>query len=380
MPECTVCKGYYQPGQPCERCRSDNTEWDNWRAAHAEEQGGIEGLLAFYRPYRYLPLLVALLAIPLGLMGVGGLWRGIAPAAQFLLVAVPIGLCPSIAFAVYSARHDIREQGLLNRVRRGNQVLLNDYQLRAMLAPALLLISVLLVAYALVASDTLWELSQWLFLDPAYQEQVEREQISDDADPSQELGSLRDRVTQVLPLVLAVSHVALLVSLAYTTSLSPALEYARGMNTALPPPIFLQGNRMAEMVRAQAEEQLHRQAGFVVQTARTIDRGTGVVRGTMLGMFNRLLPAPGSSGRDERQTAHLEREQEQTIRSGNWNWEELDRTQDGGIIMKASGIQYTQAPATPAGPDKQGWLRMVYTVVADPWGHIVKITRVAEEE
>lgn len=109
-------------------------------------------------------------------------------------------------------------------------------------------------------------------------------------------------------------------------------------------------------------------------------KGTGEATGTVFGMFNRLLPAPDPTRHEEKQTARLRREQEQTVstdtdESGIWNWEELERTKDGGIMMRASGRQYVQALGTPTGLDKQQGLRVVYTVTADHWGQIVKITR-----
>lgn len=73
MPECIVCKGYYEIEQCCERCGSNNAAWDHWRATHVEEQEGIEGLLAFIAPHLYLPFFITILALAFGLMGIGRL-------------------------------------------------------------------------------------------------------------------------------------------------------------------------------------------------------------------------------------------------------------------------------------------------------------------
>lgn len=384
MSECIVCKGYYEPGQSCKRCGSDNAPWDNWRATRDEEQGGIKGLLAFSSPHLYLPLFMTVLAVAFGLMGIGGLWKGLTPTAQLLAMAVTVCGCLIAAIAGHDARHNIREQKLLNRVRRGYSALLGSVQLRAIVLPAFSLFLVLLVTYSMVTSDLLWKLARWFFLDPAYLEEIERQEAISDTIPGgeqpEETEGLRKRLRQVFPFTLMGMYVAFMLSFTYSASLMLALVYAQEMNEVLPQPIFLQGNLLAEMVRAQAEDQLNREAGFVVQTTRTIDEGTGEVGGTMLGMFNRLLlPAPGLPGRGEEQTAHLHREQEQTVESGNWNWEELERTKDGGITMKASGRQYAQAIGTPTGLDKQEGLHVVHTVVADPWGHVIKITRTVAE-
>jgi hypothetical protein len=173
---------------------------------------------------------------------------------------------------------------------------------------------------------------------------------------------------------------ATLVAFAYSSCLMLGQAYAGRLNARFPQPIFLQGALLAKVVRTQAEEQLDRKEGFVVQTTRTEDKGTGEAAGTVFSMFHRLLPAPGSSGHGEEQTAHLRRRQEQTVESGNWNWEELERTEDGGIVIRASGRHYIQAIETPTSLDKnQEGLRVVHTVVADPWGRIVQITRAEGE-
>lgn len=384
MSECIVCRGYYEVGQRCKRCGSDNARWDNWRAIRDEEQEGIKGLLAFSAPHLYAPFFITVFAMAFGLMGIGGFWEGLTPAAQLLAMAITVCGCFILTFAGYGARHDIREQELLNRVRRGSSALLGSIKFRVIVVPVFSLLLVLLVTYAMIASDLSWKLARWWLLDPAYLEQVERQEATSDTTPEEEqpkeADGLRERLRQVLPFTLMGMYVAFMISFAYSASLLLALVYAQEMNEVLPQPIFLQGNLLAEMVRAQAEDQLNREAGFVVQTTRTIDEGTGEVGGTMLGMFNRLLlPAPGLPGRGEEQTAHLHREQDQTVESGNWNWEELERTKDGGITMKASGRQYAQAIGTPTGLDKQEGLRVVHTVVADPWGHVIKITRTVAE-
>jgi hypothetical protein len=237
MPECIVCKGYYEPGQRCERCGWDNVRWDRWKAGRAEEQGGLAGLLAFSWPHFHLPLLVALFALPFGLMGVGGLWTGIAPAAQLLAVAITPFSCSIAALAGHSARHEIREQELLNRVRQGRFASLAGVRLRAIVVPAFSLLLVLLVVLAMVRSDFVWNLAEWFLLDPVYLkhikelEQLERLEAAHDATPeeeqSEEDGDLRERISRVVPFALMGMYVAFMTTFAYSSSLLLALVYAR---------------------------------------------------------------------------------------------------------------------------------------------------------
>jgi len=388
MPECIVCKGYYEAGQHCTRCDSDNVRWDEWRATHTEEQGGMHGLLAFYSPCLYIPFFITMFAIPFGLMGIGRLWRGITPAAQLLAFAVTICLCSLATLAAYSARHSIREQGLLNRVRQGYGKLLGSARFKVIIVPVLSVLVVLLITYVMITSNDVWKLTQWLFLDPAYltevtQQEVEQQETAaseiPEEDQPKEAVDLGMRIRQVLPFTFMGTYIAVMTSLTYAISLQRALAYAQEMNGSLPQPVFLQDSLLTRLVRTQAEGQLNRQAGFVMQTTRTLDAGSGAAEGTIASMFNRLLPPPRPAEHGEQQTAHLHRQLEQTLQSGNWNWEELERTEEGGIIMKASGRQYIQAPGTPDGLDKQEALYVFYTVVADPWGRIIKITRTAEE-
>jgi len=225
------------------RCGSDNTPWDNWRATHVEEQGGIEGLLAFYEPHFYLPFLITALALAFGLMGMVGLWKDITSAARLLAVAVTVCLCLVAAVAGHSARHEIREQELLNRVRRGYGTLLSDIRLRAIVVPAFFLLLVSLVTYNMITSDTVWKLARLFLLDPAYLEQVEREETISDTTPedeqSDEADGLRKRIIQVLPFALMGIYITFMISITYSASLLLALSYAKKMNAALPQPIFL---------------------------------------------------------------------------------------------------------------------------------------------
>jgi hypothetical protein len=344
MPKCIVCKGYYETGQPCGRCGSDNAPWDKWWATHVEEQGGIEGLLAFYAPHFYLPFFTTVLALAFGLMGVGGLWKGIVPAAQLLAVAVTVCGCLVAALAGYGARHEIREQELLNRVRQGYGALLGGVWLRAIVVPAFSLLLVLLAIYAMITSDMSWELAKWFLLDPAYLEQVERQEATSETTPEgerpEEADVLRKKIRQVTPFALMGMYVAFMISFTYSSSLLLVLSYAQEMNRALPQPIFLRENLLAEVVRRQAE--------------RIVCRPI----------------TPKVTGDDET-TARTEQEPR------CWTWDEMERTDNGGIKLKAI-VAGSRTEESLTGKLIERSVCTTYVVEADPWSRITKVARMPE--
>ena len=221
MPECIVCKGYREAGKHCQRCHYDNVAWDRWQATHVEEKEGLDGLLAFCAPHFYLPFLMTALALPFGLMGMAGLWRGILPAAQLVAVVVVVCLCLLGAFAAYDARHEIREQQLLTRVRRGRVAFLRSPRFRSIVVPAFLLFLVLLIVVTLINSDLAWTLAEWFLLDPEYLtdvkqlERLEREAAADDTLPENDQSEedhLRERLRQVFPVAMMGMYVAFMPS------------------------------------------------------------------------------------------------------------------------------------------------------------------------
>jgi hypothetical protein len=353
MPECIVCKGYREAGEKCQRCRYDNIAWDRWQATHVEEKEGLEGLLAFSAPHFYLPFFITALALVFGLMGMVGFWEGILLPARLLAVVFTISLCLLAAFAGYDARHEIREQELLGRVRQGWRAFLGGVRLRAIIAPALSMMLVLVAVYALVTSELAWGFAEWLLLDPEYLmqvkqlEQLERWEAGDDQSPEGgQAGSenpLREKLRQVCPLALMGMYVAFTTSFTYSASLQQALLYAKKMNRVLPHPIFLRDELLAEVVR----------------------RETACVMGRPV--------APTVIGGEEG-ASQPERGSEQ------WAWDEMERTEEGGVRLKAIVRSGNKVEESLTGERAERPVYVTYEVEANPWSLITKVARAKEPE
>ena len=338
MPECIVCKGHYEPGQPCERCQSDNSPWDDWRRNRAEEQGGIEGLLAFYRPYVYLPFFTLTLALAFGLMGVGGLWKGITPAAQLLALAVTVCGCLVTALSAYGMRHDIREQALLNRVQRGGMAFVSNIQFRTMLVPVSLMLLVILSTYAMISSDVMWELAKPFLLDPAYRQEVEQQETPSEEMP-EEVWRVLVRMRQVTPFLLMGMYVAFIILFNSSVAYAAAMVYAQEVNRAVPKPIFLQEERLAQVVRRQAEHILSQPVPL--RAIGDAESQTSAIRGTK-----------------------------------KWTWDEMERTPYGGVKLTAR-VECEDSPVEESitGHRTKYPELIDYFIEANPWGRITRITR-----
>jgi len=381
MPECIVCKGYYEEGQRCGRCGSDNGPWVEWLETQDEERGGVEGLLAFTAPHFYLPFLIVSLAVPFGLMGIGVLWRGTVPAAQLLAVVLTICGCLIAVVAGYSVRHQVREEELLRRVRKGGRALWSDASFRAIVVPAFSMLLVMLIAVLLVKSDMLWDLVRWFLLDPVYVELVSQQEAAVDPTPEGEgagdADSFRQRVRQVLPLVLMGGYVVLMISFTYSSSLLLALAYAGKLNAKLPQPIFLQDEKLARIVRREAEIELGRLApsnvtGFDLMGYIQFGEETGpdILRLAPTVDVSRVMGATPPSPQVELWG-----------QAATWAWDELERTDDGGIEMKVARQDLYQLPqqaqgsGAGSGSGHRPHPRVRYVVRADPWGRIISIRR-----
>jgi hypothetical protein len=353
MPRCIVCRAYREAGRDCPRCHSDNSAWDRWQATRIEEKEGLEGLLAFCAPHFYLPFFITALALVFGLMGMVGFWEGILLPVRLLAVVFTVSLCLLAAFAGYDARHEIREQELLGLVRRGWSAVLGGVRLRAIIAPAVSMMLVLVAVFALIASPLAWGFAEWLLLDPEYLtqvkqlEQLERWGAGDDQAPEgEQTGSenpLREKLRQVLPLALMGMYVAFTTSFTYSASLQQALLYARKMNRTLPQPIFLRDELLAEVVRREA--------------ARVVGRPvTPMVIGGDEG------PGQAEHG------------------SERWTWDEMERTEDGGIRLKAIERAGNKVEESLTGERIERPVYVTYEVKANPWSLITKVARAKEPE
>ena len=201
------------------------------------------------------------------------------------------------------------------------------------MVPAFSIILVLLVTYAMIASDLSWKLARWWLLDPAYLEQVERQEATSDTTPEgeqpKEADGLCERFRQVLPFTLMGMYVAFMISFAYSASLLLALVCAQEMNKTLPHPIFLQEDLLVKIVRREAERVVCRPI-----TPRVIS-GEETPTGT-----------------------------EQGPRS--WIWDEMERTADGGIRLKAIARAGSKTEERAIGEWTEHPVYITYVVEADP--------------
>jgi len=115
------------------------------------------------------------------------------------------------------------------------------------------------------------------------------------------------------------------------------------MNGTLPHPIFLRDELMAEVVR--------REAACVV--------GRPV--------------APMGIGGDEGvgQAEHGSR---------RWTWDEMERTEDGGIRLKAIEQAGNKVEEGLTGGVTECPVHVTYEIRADPWSRIIKVVRAKELE
>ncbi|MBC7228587.1 MAG: hypothetical protein H5T61_15370 [Thermoflexales bacterium] len=338
MAECIVCKGEYTPGKNCPRCGTDNSSWESWQQ-NPVERGGLQGLEAFMRPHLYLPLIITIYTFGCSLIGLGGTWAGVRPGFQLLAVILTVCGCMVAIFANYEARHSIREQMLLAPLRRGWMAALNAPRTRALMLPALTILLAFLLVAGMAASHLLRELLCWLAFDPGYCKE----------DPS----GFREQVTEALPLILMVCSCGFLISFAYSSSLLLAMRYAKEMNRALPMPLFLDDNHLAQVVRSAA--------------AQVLDRTNGRVF--------RVIGAEMTSTSPEQTQRREERRY-----AGHWNWSDMERTPDGGIRMKAYVEEDCRQVETTSGLPQTQRTVAIYTVTADPWGRIRQIQRREEQQ
>ena len=331
MPECIVCKGEYETGKSCERCGSDNSAWEKWR--RDEETLGPGGaLLRFLEPYFGLPLLIAGWALAFGLLGMLWPWGGVKPHVLILAIVLTFVGCVLAVPVVYEKRFALREQELLRKVKRGRKKGVG-IEIQALLVPAVALSLAMLLTLSLVQSEMVWKLMEWLVLEdtPA---------PSKDTPPLQEEPGIKDMVRRVFPLTCLSGYVTL-AAFAYFSSLMLGQAYVKRLNEQLPQPIFLREDLLIKVVQREARNAVHRSI------------------------------APRVIGSEETPTGI-----EQEPRS--WKWDEMKRTNDGGVEMKVAlqDIYQLPQPTQESGQRPRPLVR--YIVRADPWGRIVEIKRDVE--
>ena len=348
MPECIVCKGYYSSGTTCPRCGSDNRPWIVWRKSEPAEREGLLGPLYFTEPHFHMPFLITALALAFGLMGIAGIWEGIILAVRLLAVAGTVGCCLLIIQGVYAGRYRLREEYLLEHVQRAGssdkpQQIPNIHlsvQLRTMLIPLTIIGFVLLLNFLLIQSELLWKIARWLVLEP-----YDQGLVIDILPPE-----VQGRIRSALPLALLIGYVGLFPTLVYASSMTLAQGYAHRMNQVLPHPIFLQGELLARVVQDEAQRHLSRELG--PSAARhPSSRGSRVLGGDN----SESEPAQGNK---------------------RWIWEELERTADGGIKLRAQAAREgSKGTESQAGPWPEYSGSATYGIEADRWGRIIKIAR-----
>ena len=344
MPECIVCKGYYTSGTTCPRCGSDNEPWNEWQKSEPVEKGGLEGLLHFTEPHLHAPFFLTAIALALGLMGIAGMWEGVNMAVRLLAVAITVVGCLVIIQGAYTGRHKLREDYMLAHVKtarskKGSRIRFS-VQLKVILTWVAVVGIILLLGWAFIRSEDLWKIVAWLLLE------------STDTTPVPPLpADIRQRIASALPLFFLLAYAGIFLALVYSSAKMLAHQYAEKASGVLPPPIFLQGDLLARIVQQEAQRHL----------SRAVPPST-------------IRKSPGKSGKPLK-AEHSVR-QEAAQKSGEWTWEDMERTDDGGIRFVARGKgEDSRIEESIAGHRTEYPQSVSYTVEADPWGRIIKITR-----
>ena len=348
MPECIVCKGYYTSGTVCSRCGSDNKPWLAWRQSEPAEQGGLWGLLHFTEPHLLLPFFLTAIALALGLMGIAGLWEGVNLAVRLLTVAATVGGCLVIIQSAYTGRHRLREVYLLAKVKtaqskKGTRAYLGA-QLKLILVWAIVLGLLFYLVQAFIRSDLLWKILAWLLLEPRGE------------TPGLPLpDEILQRIGGALPLLFVAAYVGISLASVYTSSQMLVQQYVEHASKALPPPIFLQGELLIRVVQREAQQHLSR-----------------------LQSPPRTQQPPGKNS-----TLHATERglgQKATQKSGEWTWDQMERTDDGGIRLKAIVKEGSKTEESLNGEPTEHPVYTTYVVEADPWSRITKVVREEPEE
>ena len=337
MPECIVCKGYYTSGTVCPRCDSDNRIWLAWQQSEPAEREGLGGLLRFTEPHLHLPFFLTIIALALGLMGIALLWEGVNLAVRLLAVAATVGGGLIIIQGAYTGRHKLREKHLLAKVKtalskKGTRAYLGA-QLKLILVWAIVLGLLFYLVQAFLRSDLLWKILAWLLLEP----KAEAPGLPLPDDILQKVGS-------ALPLLFVAAYVGISLASVYTSCQMLVHQYVEHASKVLPPPIFQQGELLVSVAQKEAQQHLSR---------------------------SQSPPTP-ATGRGP--------EQEATRKGGEWTWDQMERTGDGGVRLKAVVREGSKTEENLAGKPTEVPVYTTYTVEADPWSRITKITRVQESE
>ena len=345
MPRCIVCKGYYNPDDPgwgtvCQRCHSDNADWVHWKRDQPIERGDLHGLFLFTEQYFHLPFIIILTSFAFGLMGTAGAWQMIRFFICLLVIIATAMTNVAIVYGAYQGRHRAREKELLAQFRATlrNKVpnVLLSTQWQTMLISIVIVGLILLLTYALMRSDLLRALAQWLLFEPA--------QAPLEPETEARLSQLRERAEQVLPIITLIGYVAISITLTLFSTKLLTQQYTARLNEVLPNPIFLQGRLLMRVVQDEVEKQL-------CQTENSTN--------------NPQANPQSGHGPEQKSTPEVSR----------WTWDNLQRTNDGGVkLIARTECADSRVEESITGHRTKYPEFIDYVVEADPWGHIIKIT------
>jgi len=364
MAVCIVCNAYFDPGSRngawCSRCDTNNRQWLNWRRRNPVERGGLLGLLAFVRPHIYLPLIITILSGFLGLLAAFALWLDVKPGFRAVVLLITPAGCMLSLQAIYEARMRIRQREMLRQVKQGKGKGIS-VQMITFLLPALAVAAVLVLTLALIRIPVLWELVKWLALIHA----------------PEGGNSLPEKFLTVLPFVSVVGYVSFAISFTASSSLMLARRYINRLNEFLPYPVFLQGEKLARIVRREAEVELGR---LDPEELRQQDPSRANI--SMMGYMQlealagpQLISLPPSVDVLTAVEGQLSPQVRLWSQAATWVWDELVRTNDGGIEMRVARQEVYKLPQPASDSRLRPHPRVRYVVRANHWGCITEIKR-----
>jgi hypothetical protein len=297
-----------------------------------------------------VPILIAGFSLLLGLPFALILWVDILACFRILVVLVtPVG-CMFLLTYFHERRKHLRERELLREVKRGWR---KGPGLRtiSLILPATATVIVVIFLYSLISFEDLWRIVSTFTMKGR-----------------PELGEgIRQRFITVFPFISLIGYLFVTLSFAASSTLMLVRVYINRLKTFLPPPIFLQDELLARVVRREAETELGR------QNPESLNPG-GSNRSAIA-----YANLPATSGQHLAKLIPPPPQFEFWVHAATWVWDELTRTKDGGIEMKVARDEVYQLPKPAKDSGHVPSARVTYVVRADPWGRIREIKREAEE-
>jgi len=331
-------------------------------------------------------------------MGVGieKLWKEVTLFTCLLAIAVSVVFSLLALLGVYGNRHKLREDLLLERVKTASSKRkpkkVPEVHVKVGLRTAFVLVTiamlVLLLACVLVQSETAWKLSEMVFIvertptptptpipgsTPTSTPTLTPTTTLEPTPTPPLTPGLRVRVKRAVPLIFLGGYVSLSPALVYFSSMLLAQGYIKRMNQELPQPIFLQDEKLAQIVRKEAEIALGRidpknpnvinYLGYVKYEEETDPH--------ILRLAPNVEVLTGAAGGGGPSSPRVQ----VWGQAATWVWDELERTYDGGIKMKVARQEMYQIPKQTDKAKIHPNPRVSYLVRADPWGHVTEIKR-----